>query len=51
MLVACIGVPIGATITEYVIAEVGCTGKTIIEFVTNSPIGMTKSIIQNPSTG
>jgi hypothetical protein len=34
-----------------VIAQVGCTGKTITEFTTSSPIGLIKSSIINPSTG
>ena len=50
-VIACIGTPIGANVTEYVIAEVGCPGKYIADFVTNSPVGLTKSTIQNPSTG
>lgn len=37
--------------TETVVAEVTCTGKTIVEFVTSSPIGLRKSAILNPSTG
>lgn len=48
---ACIGVDIGASIVEYVIAQVGCSGKTITDFTTTSPVGLTKSAIQNPSTG
>jgi hypothetical protein len=48
---ACIGIDIGANVTEFVIAQVGCTGKSIIDFVTSTPVGMTKSVIQNPSTG
>ena len=48
---ACIGVDVGQNITEYVIVQVGCPGKTIIDFVSSTPIGMTKSGIQNPSTG
>ena len=50
-LKACIGTPIGSNVTEYVIAQIGCTGKSITEFTTNSPVGLTKSAIQNPSTG
>ncbi|CAF1080336.1 unnamed protein product [Rotaria sordida] len=48
---ACIGTPIGSTVSEYVIAQIGCSGKTIIDFTSSSPVGMTKSTIQNPSTG
>ncbi|CAF2051870.1 unnamed protein product [Rotaria magnacalcarata] len=48
---AYIGTPIGTNVTEYVIAQVGCTGKTIIDFTSSSPVGMTKSTIQNPNTG
>ena len=36
VFLACIGTPIGSNVTEYVIAEVGCSGKTIIDFVSNS---------------
>ena len=50
-ILACIGVDVGQNITEYVVVQVGCTGKTIIDFVTSTPVGMTKSAIQNPSTG
>ncbi|CAF4482311.1 unnamed protein product [Rotaria socialis] len=48
---SCVGTPIGSTATEYVIAQVGCNRKTIINFTFSSPIGMTKGTIQNPSTG
>ncbi|CAF3771940.1 unnamed protein product [Rotaria sordida] len=48
---ACIGTPIGSTVSEYVIAQIGCSGKTIIDFTSSSPVGMTKSTIENPSTG
>lgn len=44
---ACIGTPIGSNVTEYVIAEVYCSGKTIIDFVTSSPVGMKKTSIIN----
>ncbi|CAM4803939.1 unnamed protein product [Rotaria magnacalcarata] len=43
---AYIGTPIGTNVTEYVIAQVGCTGKTIIDFTSSSPVGMTKRIYQ-----
>ena len=36
---------------ETVIAQIGCSGKTIVEFTTSSPIGLIKSAIMNPSTG
>ncbi|CAF1317920.1 unnamed protein product [Rotaria sp. Silwood1] len=48
---ACIGTPIGSNVTEYVIAQVYCPGKTITDFVTSSPVGLRKSTIQNPSSG
>lgn len=41
----------GNLTNETVIAQVGCAGKTIVEFTTSSPIGLTKSAIINPSTG
>ncbi|UJR16955.1 hypothetical protein I4U23_003853 [Adineta vaga] len=48
---ACIGVMPGDNITEYVIVQVYCPGKSIVDFVSSVPIGMTKSAILNPSTG
>ncbi|UJR14650.1 hypothetical protein I4U23_001643 [Adineta vaga] len=48
---ACIGTPIGSNVTEYVIVQVYCPGKSIIDFVSSSPIGMSKSAILNPSPG
>lgn len=48
---ACIGTLVGSNVTEYVIVQIGCSGKTIVDFTTNTPVGMTKSAIQNPSTG
>ncbi|CAF0857108.1 unnamed protein product [Adineta ricciae] len=48
---ACIGTPIGSNVTEYVIVQVYCAGKTIIDFITSTPVGMTKSTILNPSPG
>ncbi|CAF3340862.1 unnamed protein product [Rotaria sp. Silwood1] len=47
---ACIGVPIGVQLTESVIAQTYCTGDSIVDFVTSSPIGMTHSTISNPSS-
>ncbi|UJR14593.1 hypothetical protein I4U23_001588 [Adineta vaga] len=46
---ACIGTPIGSNVTEYVIVQVFCAGKTITDFVSSTPVGMTKSVILNPS--
>ena len=51
VVLACIGVHVGQNITEYVIVQVGCTGKTIIDMVTSSPIGLLKSNLVNQSTG
>ncbi|UJR08422.1 hypothetical protein I4U23_012692 [Adineta vaga] len=48
---ACIGTPIGSNVTEYVIVQVYCPGKAIVDFVSSSPVGMTKSAILNPSPG
>ncbi|CAF1288614.1 unnamed protein product [Adineta ricciae] len=48
---ACIGVLVGDNVTELVIIQVYCTGKSIIDYVSSVPVGMTKSAIQNPSTG
>ena len=44
-------VPLGVLVNETVIAQVGCSGKTIDDFTTSSPVGMTKTSIANPSTG
>ncbi|CAF4481507.1 unnamed protein product [Rotaria sp. Silwood2] len=41
----------GFLTNETVIAQVGCPGKSIVEFTTSSPIGLIKSAIINPSTG
>jgi hypothetical protein len=41
----------GVFTNETVIAQVSCAGKTIIDFITSSPVGMTKTVIANPSTG
>ncbi|CAF3566661.1 unnamed protein product [Rotaria sp. Silwood1] len=48
---ACVGTPIGSNVTEYVTVQVYCSGKTITDFVTSSPVGLTKSSIQNPTSG
>ncbi|CAF1155612.1 unnamed protein product [Adineta ricciae] len=48
---ACIGVLVGDNVTEVVVIQVYCTGKTITEYVSSVPAGMTKSAILNPSTG
>ncbi|UJR07471.1 hypothetical protein I4U23_011760 [Adineta vaga] len=48
---ACIGVLVGENITEIVITQVYCPGKSIVEYVSSVPVGMTKSAITNPSTG
>ncbi|CAF1012841.1 unnamed protein product [Rotaria sordida] len=48
---ACIGVPYDVQLTETVIVQTYCTGQTIVDFVTSSPIGMTHSAITNPSSG
>ncbi|CAF1229179.1 unnamed protein product [Didymodactylos carnosus] len=42
---ACIGVPINVTLVETVIAEVYCTGNSIVEFLTSTPLYMTKSLV------
>lgn len=49
-LAACIGVMPGDNVTELVIVQVNCAGKSIVDFVSSVPIGMKKSTIQNPST-
>ena len=38
-------------VNETVIAQVGCTGKTIIDFTTSSPAGMSKTNIINTGPG
>jgi hypothetical protein len=42
---------LGVQLTETVIVQVYCTGDSIVDFVTSSPIGMTHSAISNPSPG
>ena len=37
--------------TESVIAQTYCAGQSVVDFVTSSPIGMTHSVIANPSSG
>ena len=49
--IACVGVMPGDNISDTVIVQIGCTGKTIVDFVSSVPIGMMKGSIQNPSTG
>ncbi len=67
LFLACIGVPIGiiandhflisntyilgVQLTETVIVQTYCSGDSIVDFVTSSPIGMTHSAISNPSPG
>ncbi|CAF1074084.1 unnamed protein product [Adineta steineri] len=43
--------PIGLNITENVIAQVSCTGTSIVEFLSSRPSGMGKSAIINQSPG
>jgi hypothetical protein len=40
-----------ANVTEYVIAQVNCSGKTIVDFVTSAPVSMKKSATTNTSPG
>jgi hypothetical protein len=42
---------LGVLSNETVIAQVNCPGKSIIDFMTSSPLGMTTTAIVNPSTG
>ncbi|CAF1422330.1 unnamed protein product [Adineta ricciae] len=42
----CIGAPIGLNVTEFITAKVFCPEKNIIEFISNSPIGMEKVLLQ-----
>ncbi|UJR17320.1 hypothetical protein I4U23_004215 [Adineta vaga] len=48
---ACVGTPIGATVTEIVVVQTFCSATSIVEFITTSPVGMTKSAISNPNPG
>ncbi|CAF3370210.1 unnamed protein product [Rotaria socialis] len=48
---ACIGVPYNVQLTERIVVQTYCTGQTIVDFVTSSPIGMLHSAIGNPSSG
>jgi hypothetical protein len=42
---------LGVQLTETVIAQTTCAGQSVVDFVTSSPIGMTHSVISNPSAG
>lgn len=44
-LLACIGTPIGTSVTENVIVQVYCPGKSIVDLITSSPVGLTQSAI------
>ncbi|CAF1325437.1 unnamed protein product [Adineta steineri] len=46
---ACIGVPIGSNVTEYIIVEIYCPGHAIVDLVSSVPTGMTKSTIIHSS--
>ncbi|UJR17455.1 hypothetical protein I4U23_004350 [Adineta vaga] len=48
---ACIGVMPNDNITERVIVQVNCPGKSIVDFISTVPRGVTKSGILNPSVG
>ena len=41
----------GVLVNETVVAQVGCSSETIVDFTTSSPVGMTKTSIANPSSG
>lgn len=40
-----LGVDIGQALTERIVADVYCTGDTIVEFITSSPLYMQKTSI------
>ncbi|CAF1669263.1 unnamed protein product, partial [Adineta ricciae] len=48
---ACIGVMPNDNVTERVVVQVNCPGKSIVDFISTVPRGITKSSILNPSTG
>ncbi|CAF1264102.1 unnamed protein product [Rotaria sordida] len=48
---ACIGTPINVTLTERVIAQSFCSGATISNYVTSSPIGMRHSTVVSQGGG
>ncbi|CAF4624569.1 unnamed protein product [Rotaria sp. Silwood1] len=48
---ACIGTPINVTVTERVIAQSFCSGATITNYVTSSPIGMQHSAVVSQGGG
>ncbi|CAF1507596.1 unnamed protein product [Adineta ricciae] len=48
---ACIGVMPNDNITERVVVQVNCPGKSIVDFISTVPRGMDKSSILNISTG
>ena len=39
------------SLNETIIAQVGCAGKTIIELLTSSPLGMVKTNVTSMSSG
>lgn len=48
---ACLGVVLPKNVTETVIAQVNCPGKTIDDFISSSPIGLRKGPIVNMGSG
>ncbi|UJR07234.1 hypothetical protein I4U23_011522 [Adineta vaga] len=48
---ACIGVMPGTSITLHVVVDVYCSGKSIVDFISTVPRGVTKSSITSPTTG
>ena len=42
-LIVVLGVDIGQVLTERIVADVYCTGDTIVEFITSSPLYMQKN--------
>ncbi|UJR17041.1 hypothetical protein I4U23_003939 [Adineta vaga] len=47
----CVDTSVGSTVTERFTVHVLCANKVIVDFVTSSPLGMTKSAIRSPSLG
>lgn len=50
-ILACLGVVLPKNVTETVIAQVNCPGKTIDDFISSSPIGLRKGPIVDMGSG
>lgn len=49
IFIACIGVLLPGNVSELVIAQVNCPGKSIVDLISSSPVGLKKGSITNIS--